>query len=149
MAGFNAATVVEALDYTFEPYVPGCHGTIKEPSDEQIAEFLDGMKALFAEGSQKGLKELEPDAQGNPDPESLLAGLDALSSSDTLAMMKKMNAVFSALCSGKPTALQIGKLPLRRRAAFFAWLQREVVSPEAGTGAGNGQLIRLPSAAAG
>jgi hypothetical protein len=149
MAGFNAATVVEALDYTFEPFVPGCHGTIKEPSDEQIAEFMDAMKALFAEGSQAGLKELKRDSQGTPDPEAMLAGLDALSPADTVAMMKKMNAIFAALCSGKPTAIQIGKLPLRRRAAFFAWLQREVVSPEAGTGAGNGQLIRLPSAAAG
>jgi hypothetical protein len=149
MTGFNAATVVEALDYTFEPYVPSCHGTIKEPSDEQIIAFMEDMKALFAEGSQKGLKETERDARGNPDPADLLAGLDALNPADTGAMMKKMNGVFAALCSGKPTAIQIGKLPLRRRAAFFAWLQSEAISPEAGTGAGNGQLIRLPSAAAG
>lgn len=149
MAGFNAATVVEPLDYTFEPFVPGCKGTIEEPGDEQIAGFMNAMKELFAEGSQQGLEELGRDSSGTPDTAAMVEALDALSPTETVAMMKKMNAIFSDLCSGHPTAAQIGKLPLRRRSAFFAWLQSEVIRPEAGTGAGNGQLIKLPAAAAG
>jgi hypothetical protein len=46
MPGFKAQGVVEALDYDFNPYVAE-KGTIPEPTDRQIAEFLSGMREVI------------------------------------------------------------------------------------------------------
>ena len=64
-------------------------------------------------------------------------------------LLGDMAVIFSELCSGKPTAAQINALPVRVRTIFFAWLQGEVMSPEAVTGAGQTQVTPLRSARAG
>lgn len=145
MAGFKAEGVVEALDYDFRPYV-NASGTIKEPSDRQIADFLATVKTVIKEAQEEGGG--LPDVPGD-DPAALLQAMDDLDPEIVTRLMAKMTSAYSALCSGKPTATQIASLPMRIRQVFFNWLQSEVMSPEVVTGAGSGQLKALPTAAAG
>ena len=143
MAGFKAQGVVEALDYDFSPYVK-VSGTIPEPTDRQIADFLGGLKALLKEVEA----DLPQDADLN-DPGTLLAAMDNLDTEITIKVTGKMCVIYGKLCSGTPTERQIQDLPPRIRQVFFAWLQTEVMSPEAVTGAGNAQVTPLRTGRAG
>ena len=145
MPAFDAGTVVEALDFTFEPFVRGCKGTIREPSDKQIADFLQGIKDV--------VKAVEKDMPGGvvagDDPQALLQAADDLDPELVVSLMAQMAEKYAALCGDFPSAAQILGLPMRRRQGFFMWLQTEVMSPEAGPGAGIAQVRELPRAAAG
>ena len=48
-----------------------------------------------------------------------------------------MAGIAAGLCSGEPSKDDILRLPPRIRAMFLAWLQREVMSPEAAPGGGS------------
>ena len=52
MPAFSAERVVEALDYSFLPYTDA-KGTIREPTDKQIASFLTGVKNVVKESEDK------------------------------------------------------------------------------------------------
>ena len=143
MAAFNAASVVEALDWTFEPFVHAS-GVIKEPNDDQIAQYLADLKAIGTE-----IREKVPDAPDSTDPVGLMAALDDLDLESVSALTGRMAGIYAALCSGEPSMEQILALPPRRRTMFYGWLQQEVMSPEAAPGAGNAQVRTLRSAAAG
>jgi hypothetical protein len=143
VAAFNAATVVEALDWTFEPFVQA-RGTITEPTDEQINRYLTDVKALGKE-----IQEKVPDAPDSNDPVDLMAALDDLDLDSVAEMTGKMAGIIAALCSGDPSRETILALPPRRRTMFYGWLQSEVMSPEAAPGAGNAQVTTLRSARAG
>lgn len=53
MPSFNAGTIVEGLDYTFQPFAASS-GTITEPSDTQLGQFLAGLKEVMT-GSLKDM----------------------------------------------------------------------------------------------
>jgi len=144
MPAFDAGTVAEPLDFTFEPFVKGCHGTIREPSDKQIGKFLSEIKALVA----KVDKEVPGGVTGD-DPQALIQASENLDPEAVVSLMSSMARVYTDLCSGSPSAEQILGLPIRRRQGFYNWLQSEVMSPEAGPGAGRAQVMTLPRAAAG
>ena len=143
MAGFKAESVVEALDYDFKPFVQ-VSGTIPEPTDRQIADFLGDMKSLF--------KEIEsdlPQGVNLDDMGSVMSAMDELDTEVTIKITGKMCEVYAKLCSGTPSEAQIRELPPRIRQIFFSWLQQEVMAPEAVTGAGQTQVTPLRSARAG
>jgi hypothetical protein len=133
MPGFNAATVVEPLDYTLVPFV-NKSGQIKEPSDRQIADFLEGLKTVMRDADKSGInnENLADDA----DPAAMLAALDQLSGDALVQVLDDLTGLFATLCSGEPAKTDLLAMPLRHRTAFFAWLMSEVVSPEGGTVAG-------------
>lgn len=146
MAGFDAASVVEPLDYTLRPHVDKA-GTIREPNDRQIADYLAGYQQMV-----KDYRGQLPDtlvAGGNPD---IGAVLDAATDLDTEIVLKlnaEVAALVAALCSNDPSKDDILGLPPRIRAMFCAWVQKEVMSPEAAPGGGKAQVRTLRSAAAG
>lgn len=143
MAGFQAEGVVEALDWDFNPYVQAS-GRIPEPTDTQIGDFLAGIKAV--------VKEVESDIPSDidlTDPTALLTAMNDLDPAKMIEQMGKMCAVYSAACSGTPTVEQIQALPMRVRTIFFNWFQGEVMSPEAVSPGGNGQVRTLPVGRAG
>jgi len=143
MAGFVADGVVEALDFDFKPYVKAS-GTIPEPTDKQIAEFLKALKAL----AQEVQKDLPSDIDMN-DPASLLGALDDLDPEVMEKLTGKMGGIYAALCTNTPTEEHIIGLPPRIRTIFYSWLQQEVMNPEAVTGGGNAQVTNLRGARAG
>lgn len=147
--GFDAGKTIEPLDWDFSnirkgpPGLKDARGTITEPSDQMIGEFLEAQKAIFTEGRKyDAIRELGDD----PEPEKVLEVLATLSGKDMVNMMSDIAEIFSLLCSGSPSQEQILLLPMRARVAFYQWLMSEVVRPEAGTPAGSAQVISLPSA---
>lgn len=143
VAAFNAATVVEALDWSFEPFV-AAKGVIREPTDEQIAAYLADVKAIGLE-----IKEKVPDAPDGNDPVGLMGALEDLDLDIVAALTGRMAGITAALCSGEPSREQILALPPRRRTMFYGWLNAEVMSPEAAPGGGNAQVTTLRRAHAG
>jgi hypothetical protein len=143
MAKFNAGTVVEALDWTFKPFVDA-EGVIREPNDDQIAQYLKDVKAIGEEVRAK-----IPNAPDGNDPASLMEALEDLDLDSVAALTGKMAGIIAALCSGEPSRDTILALPPRRRTMFYGWLQAEVMSPEAAPGGGNAQVRTLRPAAAG
>lgn len=144
MPGFNAATVVEPLDWDFEPFVKGAKGTIKEPTDDQIAQFLTDVKAVTAK-----FRDMVPDGIDGDDPAELLAAINDLDPQIVKVANGEIAGVFAALCSNKPSKTVILQVPPRIRNMFFVWLQQEVMSPEAVPGGGSAQAVTLQPAAAG
>jgi hypothetical protein len=130
LPAFSAESVVEALDYSFKPYTDA-KGTIREPTDKLIASFLTGIKKVVKESEDKLPKTVDPD-----DPSSVMDALEDLDPEDMVSLMDKMAGLYANLCSGDPSKTQIKALPMRVRQQFFQWLQTEVMSPEAGPGAG-------------
>lgn len=151
MPKFDAGSVVDPLDYDFTT-VRGypdrkAKGAIPEPTDEQIATFIGAMRDAMKEaGSIAGEVSGEMDVAN---PTAFFNQLDLYDPDKFLGVFRAMTAAYSQLCSGQPSVEQIEALPLRVRVRFFAWIQQEVVSPEAGAGAGIAVVTPLRPAAAG
>lgn len=143
MGGFNAAQVVEALDFNFNPYVDA-KGTIAEPTDEQIAKFLNDMKDAVEK-----VKDRLPEGVDTSDPADVLMAIDGLDASAITETHQAIAGIFAQLCSGNPSREVLLRLPMRVRSIFYGWLQQEVMSPEVAPGAGTAQVTTLRSAAAG
>lgn len=148
MAGFNAEGIVAPLEYTLKPYVDES-GVIQEPSSAQVRAYITA--------AQKEIKRLSAKAPDiDPETGGLAAGVTAVLEAmafraesyapDALERQAKM---LSALCSGTPSVESLLKLPHRIMLAFASWASGEVLDPEAAAGATNGQVLTLPSAAAG
>jgi hypothetical protein len=141
--GFNSGTVVEPLDYDFTSH-KGRKGVIKEPSDKQIAEYMTGIKVLV-----KTLQEKLPEGMvGATDLAitDLMSAVDDLDPEVVINFHQEMAGMFSRLCSGDPSKDELLALPIRIRVVFYAWLQREVMSPEVVPGAGS-NVTKLPARA--
>jgi hypothetical protein len=158
MPAFDASAVVETLDWDFTgkmpdgKFAPGwpkelhtAKGVIPEPSDRAIGDFLDGLKQLYTEAQKTGL----PTDGGDVTPEQMLEAVAGLTGDKFVEFMAGTAELFATLCGGHPGKEQLLLLPMRVRVKFYAWLQQEVINPEAGTGAGTEAVITLPSARAG
>jgi hypothetical protein len=159
MAGFNAATVVLPLDWTFEPLVTA-KGTVREPTDDQIVKFLTDVKALVArlheEARQRAANtaeepgtDLVPASTVARDPADLVDAIEELDPSVVGEFHQELAGIFAELCSDSPSRETLLSLPMRIRVLFYAWLRGEVMNPEAAPGGGNAQVTTLRSAAAG
>jgi hypothetical protein len=132
MPKFDAAKLAEALEFDFRGAGVDAHGTIPEPSDKLIGAYLDEVVAAFSKIKEtSGIADVSPE-----DPAAMLAALDKVDSEQFLKVLDEVSVAAAKLCGGTPSLTQIRKLPLRVRQHFFAYLQREIVNPEAGPGAG-------------
>jgi hypothetical protein len=155
MPQFDASGIVEGLECKLKPYAD-FEDVIPEPSDRQIGEFLKGLKTLMSSALTTMGIEGEVDATN---PEQVMRALDDLEPDKFVEVMDAMAGLHAALCGeetgadgnvtkpGRPSKAQILAVPMRRRQMFYQWLQTEVMSPEAVTPGGNGQVLSLPRAA--
>lgn len=146
MPAFDAGAVIEALDWDFTAAGVKAKGTVPEPSDQMIGDFLDGIKKLYSGAKEGGLI---PDLGTDPSPERMMEAVAKVTGAAYVTFMDALAGLFAALCSDHPGKTQLLALPLRVRVKFYAWMQNEVVNPEASPGAGIAELRSLPSAAAG
>lgn len=151
MPTFSAAASVEALDYDFSavpdyPKALKATGTVKEPSDAKIGKFLDGLKTMVTDAKSSGL---DLDVPEDASAEEMLAALDSVTGDAFVKLMETTAKLYAELCGGSPSFDQLQALPLRVRTEFYAWIMSEVVRPEGGKNAGNGQVVRLHTAASG
>jgi hypothetical protein len=145
MGSFDAGASVGKLDWTFEPYAKD-KGVLKEPSDEAIGAFIDGLKGVYKSVRESGLAELEK-LGDNPTPDEMMGAINMVGGDEFVKLNRQVAELHGALCSGKPGADQIMILPLRVRTQFYTWLRDEVVNPEAESGDG-AQVVTLPPRAA-
>ncbi|HEY2638445.1 MAG TPA: hypothetical protein VGI66_00990 [Streptosporangiaceae bacterium] len=144
MPKFDAGAVVETLEYTFMPFAK-VMGEIPEPSDVTIGEFLaDIKKVMEAAQEAAGLSEVDQD-----DAQQVLDALNNLDPGVFVDVMAQMAEIYAKLCSNRPSKSDLLLVPMRARMRFYAWLQQEVVNPEAVPAAGNAQVIDLKRAAGG
>lgn len=110
----------DELVYNFEPYQPGVRGTIPEPSTEQIQTFLEVLRQVM------------PTVEG-PDGKKMLdlAALNERFKDNPDEAEAIVNSAVSAVCSGTPTADQIGALPYRVKQRFYGWVVGTFLAPEA------------------
>jgi hypothetical protein len=134
MPSFDAGAVVEPLAWDFTEFKAG-KGVVPEPSDALLAAFA---RDMMSAAQKEGTAELKALADAGDDMEKALAAIAAMPE-DVLSSAKAMIPPYAALCSGCPSAEQLGKLPPRVRYAFFAWLAGEL-RPEASAGAGRPAL---------
>lgn len=150
MPKFDAGSVVEPLEYDFTTVRGYPHerakGTIKEPTDEMITQFIGRLRDMMKQAGSIAENVAEMDMSN---PTAFFQQLDTFDPDQLLAVFSGMAEAYGELCSNQPSAQEIADLPLRVRVRFFAWLQEEVVSPEAGAGAGIAAVTPLRSAAAG
>jgi hypothetical protein len=151
MPTFDAGAVVESLDWDFTspkigvPELRKAKGVIPEPTDAAIGRFLDGLKTLYTSARESMTADLPEDAS----PDQMLDALASLTGDVFVKFMADTAGLFAELCSSSPSKEQLLLLPLRVRVKFFAWVQGQVVNPEAETGDGMAAVRSLPSAHAG
>lgn len=132
MPKFDAGALASQLEFDFTGAGVDAKGIIPEPSDKLIGEYLDDIVESFQKLAKLGdLASLDP-----TDPQALTAAMQAINGKEFVAALDDVAKAAAKLCGGTPSLAQIRKLPLRIRQHFFAYLQREVVNPEAGPGAG-------------
>jgi hypothetical protein len=153
MPTFDAGASIETLDYDFSK-VPGyprklkSKGTVKEPSDAAIGRFLEGLKNMVKDATVQGIAGLTEISEDAP-PEAILDALDGVTGDAFVSMMAMVSRLYADLCGDSPDFEQLQALPLRVRTGFFAWIMDQVVRPEVGAPAGNGQVLKLPIGATG
>lgn len=135
MPQFDANSIVDPIEVKLQPYAD-FDGVVPEPSDQQVGVFLAGLKKVLTEANEKlgGAQKVDV-----ADREQVMAAIESLEPDDFVRVADEMAEIHAELCSGTPSKAQILSVPLRRRNAFYDWLQGEVLNPEAASGAGNGQ----------
>lgn len=132
MPKFDAGALASQLEFDFTAAGVDAKGVIPEPSDKMIGQYLDDIVESFQKLAKLGdLASLDP-----TQPEALAAAMQAINGKEFIAALDEVAKAAAKLCGGTPSLSQIRALPLRVRQHFFAYLQREVVNPEAGPGAG-------------
>jgi hypothetical protein len=130
VASFDAAKAVEPMHCILRPFADW-EGDIPEPTSAQLQEFMNA-KSVEAERSRKRLEDLGEEATAEQVAE-------VLNGDEARAGHRRQAEIYSAVCTGKPPADDLEKLPFREFNAFANWLTGELLNPEAVTGAGNVQ----------
>lgn len=132
MAGFNAAEVVEALDFDFTAF-NGPRGTVPEPSSKQVKRFFNTIRDLSIE-IRRASKDFDEDAIIE-DAEAASIALSALDGASE-EYNDKMHASIVAVCSNVFSQEDFARMPYRVQNAFTSWLV-EQIRPEGATPATN------------
>jgi hypothetical protein len=121
MSGFDAATVVEPLDYDFTKF-GGRKGVIPEPSDAAIGTYYTQLDELLKSIAGEHVK--LPD---NPSPTDLLEALNQLTMGESYApMLEGTTEIYAKLCQNSPSVEELNMLPPRIRALFFQWMAKQL-----------------------
>lgn len=131
MPKFDAKEIYSALDYDFTAAGVKDKGTVPEPTDAMIGKFLAGLKVIVSEVREAAkLEDVDTD-----DPMAVLEALNSLDADMFVDQLHKLAAHYAELTRGQPSLETLLALPLRVRQGFYAWIQTEVINPEAGSGA--------------
>lgn len=121
--GFKADEFVEALDWTWRPYVDAS-GTTAEPSERAIIRY--GAAYYAAMGLKVGATEEELKTRAKELEE---AGEDA-----QVDFMGQIRAAVIELSAGSPSAEQVNGAPFRIVRAHARWLFEQMTNPQKPTG---------------
>lgn len=118
---FDAGKVVEALDWSFRPFLD-ISGTVPEPTDDEIrktnAQLRDITLAVTGE-------DFDPD-----DRRAAMTAFAKLSEGDLEKFSEEQIDAMAILTKDSPTREQLAACPPRVRGKFMSWLLTEINSPE-------------------
>lgn len=122
MAGFDAGTAVEPMDYDFTTVPSGKgKGTVPEPSTEEMKDFQREFAQIMRDGNKLDLND-----------EAALKMTDAQfkkfqKEADEIGV--RLDVAIAKLCKNQPSEEEVATLPFRVKTAFSKWLMDQF-SPE-------------------
>lgn len=122
MAGFDAATAVEAMDWNFEKFGGGS-GVVPEPSTKEMKDFQKQFARIMRDAGALEMSDEDAAKLDEAEFEALQEQVDEIGD--------RLDATIARLCKDQPSAEQVKKLPFRVKTAFSKWLM-EQFSPEGG-----------------
>jgi mRNA-degrading endonuclease YafQ of YafQ-DinJ toxin-antitoxin module len=123
MAGFDAATAVEPMDYDFTAF-GGSKGIVPEPSTKDMKDFQRDFTKVMRKGQQLEVSDDEALKMSEKDFDALQKKVEAVG--------LELDELIGRLCKNSPSAEEVAKLPFRVKTAFSKWLM-EQFAPEGGT----------------
>lgn len=112
------------LRYDFKKF-GGIQGIIPDPSDQQLEDFMRGMRDAAKEYSSDD--DIDPEEMSAEELQELM---DDDSSMRIKEAQDQIAGLVSELCSGSPTKEELLNLPFRVRQGFLRWLQGKLINPE-------------------
>jgi hypothetical protein len=133
--GFDAGTIVDALEWDFTKYGAGS-GTAPEPTDQMIERFKRKFFHIAKGTSAQAAKQLQLLSEEEAETPKTLT--DAIATLDTVRgdnaaeaeLRKALIQICAEVCSNEPRVDQLDKLPHRPLQAFVGWLLGELVAPK-------------------
>ena|SRR6185312_8594540 len=116
MAGFDAATAVEPMDWNFTKFGGG-QGTVPEPSTDDMKKFQKTFAQIMRDGKQLELSDEAAADLSAEDFEQLQENMTAIGD--------RLNVAISDLCKQQPSLEQVSTLPFRVKTAFSRWLMKQ------------------------
>lgn len=122
MAGFDAGTAVDPMDYDFTT-VPGGigKGTVPEPSTREMKEFQQTFAQIMRDGNKLEIDDEAAAKMSDADFKKFQKETDAIG--------ERLDTAISKLCRDMPSREEVASLPFRVKTAFSKWLM-EQFSPE-------------------
>lgn len=143
MAGFDAGSACEKLDYDFTtgPFWSALvekhpnladqgRGTVPEPAEDDIMAFQRAQRAAL--GLDVGATE-----------EEVRKHLMAMTDDEQEAMNVAVLDAYVALCNGSPSREMLSAIPFRHRRLFYRWLSGEISDPKAASNGTKPTLVPL------
>jgi hypothetical protein len=123
MAGFDAATAVEPMDWNFEKFGGGS-GVVPEPSTKEMKSFQQEFGKIMRDSA----------ALEMPDDEAMKLSEDEFTAlqEQVAELGERLDTAIAQLCKDQPSVDQVAKLPFRVKTAFSKWLM-EQFRPEGAT----------------
>ncbi len=113
MAGFDAATAVEPMDWNFEKFGGGS-GVVPEPSTKDMKKFQGEFGKIMREGAALEVPDEDAAKLSDEEFETLRKKADDLGD--------RLDQAIAKLCKDQPSVEQVSKLPFRVKTAFSRWL---------------------------
>lgn len=117
MAGFDAGTSVDPMDYDFTTVKDGRgKGTVPEPSNEDMKAF----QRTFADIQRRAMAQAD-ETEIAKMPEDEFSKLQ-----DTMESLgEEMDVCIANLCKQTPSVDEVSSLPFRVKTAFAKWLMQQ------------------------
>lgn len=116
MAGFDAATAVDPMEWDFSHYGGG-KGVVPEPSTAEMQDF----QRDFAKVMRKGQALEISDEEAMKLSEKAFDKLQA----DAQKIGEELDELIARLCKGSPSTEDVATLPFRVKTAFSKWLMEQ------------------------
>lgn len=123
MAGFDAATAVDPMEYDFTKYGAGS-GVVPEPSTKEMRDFQRDFAKVMRKGQQLEVSDEAALKMSEKQFEKL--------QKDAEAIGEELDELIGRLCKGTPSTADVALLPFRVKTAFSNWLMKQF-APEGET----------------
>lgn len=116
MAGFDAATAVEPMDWNFEKFGAGS-GVVPEPSTKDMKDFQKDFARIMRDATALEMPDEDAAKLSEDEFNALQEQVDEIG--------ERLDVAIAKLCKDQPSREQVAKLPFRVKTAFSKWLMEQ------------------------